>query len=120
MIWALSILCFLVLAQIAVKFALFNQVREVVVHAQQVLALIEEHVKVTDSKGERIVQDVQSVKRDTIRAARAADTAAVEAKTAREELPDKIIERLKSNGNGGISHDSGTIPTVKPPEGGTL
>lgn len=92
----------LIVQMIRVELFLFPQAKEVIREAKAALSVYQGQSRASDAVVERVVGEVQAVKRDTVRAAEVAShAAAVASQTAKAiaEVPEKVREALKTNGD---------------------
>lgn len=102
-----------VIVQVLRAEILFFKIRKVVDRAEAVLSIIEGHGKATDAVAERVVGEVQDVKRDAKQAATVAAQARDAVAEAVAAVPEKVVERLTAIGPES-STDSGKHPVWRP------
>ena len=88
---------------------LAGQIREMLRRAEAVIGVIEGHNRATDAVADRVVAEVQGVKRDTVRAA----VAACEVRDAIANVPDRVAEKLASDS----ATENAKMPVIRPQEG---
>lgn len=103
MIIAVAVLYYVVGMMALLGFQLHRRITRVLKQAEKVLKYTEEHGKVSDSRADRVVAEVREAADTSARAATKAAHVVQEQITA---VPDKIVERLRSNDNESSAADA--------------
>lgn len=110
----------LLFQMIRVELFLMPELRDIIRRAKAVLSIIEGQHRATEAGVDRVVLEVQAVKRDTVRAADVASQAATVAKQTQraiDEVPKKVKDVLDAHRAGDSAGDSDKFPAVRPQEG---